>query len=65
MVEQEKFEATRVNLAMMELIPRSPFVPTTMDEWLAHRIAFAEDAKQEEVKNIQQGGNGWTRYWWR
>ena len=52
MAEQEKFDITRTNLERMEFIPRSPFVPRTMDEWLAHRIAFAEDAKQDELKRL-------------
>lgn len=52
MAEQEKFDIARTNLERMEFIPRSPFVPRTMDEWLAHRIAFAEDAKQDELKRL-------------
>lgn len=52
MAEQEKFDITRTNLERMEFIPRSPFVPKTMEEWLAHRIAFAEDAKQDELKRL-------------
>jgi hypothetical protein len=62
MAEQEKFDITRNNLEKMEFIPRSPFVPKTMDEWLAHRIAYAEDAKQEELKRLsdKQAANGPT-----
>lgn len=62
MVEQEKFDVARNNLEKMEFIPRSPFVPKTMDEWLAHRIAFAEDAKQEELKRLsdKQAASGPT-----
>lgn len=62
MAEQEKFDITRVNLERMEFIPRSPFVPKSMDEWLAHRIAFAEDAKQDELKRLsdKQAASGPT-----
>lgn len=62
MAEQEKFDITRTNLERMEFIPRSPFVPKTMDEWLAHRIAFAEDAKQDELKRLsdKQAASGST-----
>jgi hypothetical protein len=62
MAEQEKFDIARNNLEKMEFIPRSPFVPKTMDEWLAHRIAFAEDAKQEELKRLsdKQAASGPT-----
>ena len=52
MAEQERFEVVFQNLTKMEFIHRSPFVPKNMSEWLAHRVAFAEDAKLEELKKL-------------
>lgn len=52
MAEQEKFATVMDNLTRMELIPRSPFVPRTMNEWLAHRVAFGEDMKEIEMRKL-------------
>ena len=52
MAEQEKFAIVLDNLTRMEFIPRSPFVPRTMGEWLAHRVAFAEDVRKEEAAKL-------------
>lgn len=52
MAEQEKFALVMENLTRMEFIPRSPFVPTNLSEWLAHRVAFAEDTRREEMKKL-------------
>lgn len=52
MVEQERFEVVYHNLTRMEFIHRSPFVPKNMSEWLAHRVAFAEDARLEEMRKL-------------
>lgn len=52
MAEQEKFAVVHENLTRMEFIPRSPFVPRTMNEWLAHRVAFGEDIRRAEVKKL-------------
>lgn len=62
MAEQEKFDIARTNLERMEFIPRSPFVPRSMEAWLAHRIAYAEDCKQDELKRLsdKQAASGPT-----
>ena len=35
--EYERWQSVKHNLKSMELIPRSPFVPTNFSEWLIHR----------------------------
>lgn len=52
MAEQERFEEVYENLNKMDFIHRSPFVPKNMNEWLAHRVAFAEDARVEEMRKL-------------
>lgn len=52
MAEQEKFAVVMDNLTRMEFIPRSPFVPTNLSEWLAHRVAFAEDTRRREMRKL-------------
>ena len=52
MAEQEKFAVVLENLTRMEFIPRSPFVPRTMNEWLAHRVALAEDTRKTEMRKL-------------
>ncbi|MCJ1464145.1 hypothetical protein MMC07_002758 [Pseudocyphellaria aurata] len=52
MAEQEKFAIVMENLTRMEFIPRSPFVPTNLSEWLAHRVAFAEDTRRREMRKL-------------
>ena len=52
MAEQEKFAIVMENLTRMEFIPRSPFVPTNLGEWLAHRVAFAEDTRRREIQKL-------------
>lgn len=52
MAEQEKFVVVMENLTRTEFIPRSPFVPTNLSEWLAHRVAFAEDMRREEMQKL-------------
>lgn len=52
MAEQEKFAIVMENLTRMEFIPRSPFVPTNLGEWLAHRVAYAEDTRREEIRKL-------------
>ena len=51
-IEQEKYGVVYQNLKKMEFIPRSPFVPRNINEWLDHRIAFAEDARSDEAKRL-------------
>lgn len=52
MAEQEKFAIVLENLTRMEFVPRSPFVPTNLSEWLAHRVAFAEDTRKAEMRKL-------------
>lgn len=60
MVEQEKYATVMENLSRTEFIPRSPFVPTNMSEWLAHRVAFAEDTRRQEMRKLvnREASNG-------
>ena len=40
--EYERWQVVKHNLKSMELIPRSPVVPTTFSEWLIHRAEMTE-----------------------
>lgn len=40
--EYERWQAVKHNLTSMELIPRSPFVPTNFTQWLIHRAEVKE-----------------------
>ena len=46
--EKERWEAAFVNLGRMTLIPRSPFVPHDLDEWVAQRISWIEHLKEQK-----------------
>lgn len=61
-MEQERYAVILENLTKMEFIPRSPFVPKTLSEWLEHRLGLAEDTGKEEnrklAKRATQYGSG-------
>ena len=40
--EYERWMAVKANLKIMELIPRSPYVPRTFAEWLTHRAEMTD-----------------------
>ena len=40
--EYERWTAVKANLKIMELIPRSPYVPRTFAEWLTHRAEMTD-----------------------
>ncbi|KAA6414509.1 MAG: hypothetical protein FRX48_01258 [Lasallia pustulata] len=46
--EKERWEAALVNLERMTLIPRSPFVPTNLDEWVTQRLSWIEHLKEQK-----------------
>lgn len=52
MAELERFGIVLENLNRMEFIPRSPFVPKTLSEWLAYRVDLADIARLEEAKRL-------------
>ncbi|MCJ1453570.1 hypothetical protein MMC28_003917 [Mycoblastus sanguinarius] len=52
MAEGERWLQVEENLKKMELIPRSPFVPHTFDQWIAHRQGRLEDVGAEQAKKL-------------
>ena len=50
--EYERWQNVKQSLQSMELIPRSPFVPTTFSEWLIHRAEMNEINAQELSKKL-------------
>lgn len=50
--EYERWQIVKHNLKSMELIPRSPFVPTTFSEWLIHRAEMNEICAKELSKKL-------------
>jgi hypothetical protein len=43
----------RVRDSMSHLVPRSPFVPRTFMDWLAHRLATKEDVHKDYIRRIE------------
>ena len=52
MAEHERWLEVERNLKKMELIPRSPFVPHTFEQWLAFRQGRLEDERAEQYKKL-------------
>ncbi|KAL9126790.1 MAG: hypothetical protein Q9217_004217 [Psora testacea] len=52
MAEHERWIEVERDLKRMELIPRSPFVPHTFDEWLSFRSGRVEDEREEQERKI-------------
>ncbi len=52
MKERDKFFDTLENLERMTLVPRSPFLPTTLAEWYAHRLGLKEAEIKEENRKM-------------
>ncbi|MCJ1227291.1 hypothetical protein MMC12_003946 [Toensbergia leucococca] len=52
MAERERFQTVVQNLERMNLIPKSPFVPRNMTEWVDHRVAFQAIMTAEEKEKL-------------
>ena len=52
MAEHERWLEVERNLKRMELIPRSPFVPHTFEEWLHFRSGRLEDEREEQARKL-------------
>lgn len=50
--EYERWQAVKHNLTSMELIPRSPFVPTNFTQWLIHRAEVNEINAKELARKL-------------
>lgn len=53
MKERDIFLDIFKNLERMYLIPRSPFLPTTLGQWYVHRLGLIEEAKRAELRKIR------------
>ncbi|KAL9101053.1 MAG: hypothetical protein Q9163_003645 [Psora crenata] len=52
MAEHERWLDVEKNLKRMELIPRSPFVPHTFEEWLFFRSGRVEDERGTQARKL-------------
>lgn len=52
MAENEKWLQIHENLKRMELNQRSPCVPHTFNEWMAHRRGIVEDCKADQARKL-------------
>jgi len=50
--EYERWQVVKHNLVSMELIPRSPFVPTNFSQWLVHRAEVNEMNAKDLTKRM-------------
>ncbi|KAK2768476.1 hypothetical protein FQN54_000331 [Arachnomyces sp. PD_36] len=58
--EHETF--VKVRDTMSHVVPRSPFVPWTFTEWVAHRLATKEDAHKDVVRQIENKLSGGKKF---
>lgn len=53
MAEKERYAIVKANLERMNLVPRSPFLPRTLAQWIEHRVEWSAMVAAKERRKLR------------